>query len=129
MLAATLCYPETRLSLEDLSEHDFSSPERQGIFKALRSSDEAGDVLAVRLTELAKDINILLLVGERQYAELAPAGRGIEAFELVRRLQTASNKELKHSLIDRLREADKNGDTQLAASLQTQIQAINEEEV
>ena len=130
VLALALGYPLTRLSLDDLHERDFSLPSYQAIFRALKANtDESGEALAKSLTELEKDINILLLVGERQFAELTPADRSIEAFELTRRLQTASNKELKQVLISQLREADKKGDTQLVDSLTLQIQAINDEEV
>ncbi len=130
VLALALSYPLTRLSLDDLHERDFSSFEYQAIFRGLRTSrDEPGEALAATLTDLSKDINILLLVGERQFAELTPADRSIEAFELVRRLQTASNKELKQILINQLREAESLGDAQLIDSLTLQIQAINDEEV
>ncbi|HSX01926.1 MAG TPA: DNA primase [Candidatus Saccharimonadia bacterium] len=130
VLALALTYPLTRLSLDDLHERDFSTPEHQAVYRALKANrDESGVALAASLTDLAKDINILLLVGERQFAELAPADRSIEAFELVRRLQTASNKELKHNLIGQLREADMKGDAELVHSLTLQIQAINNEEV
>ncbi len=130
VLALAVTYPLTRLSLDDLNERDFSTPEHRAIYRALKTNrDESGETLAATLTELSKDINILLLVGERQFAELAPADRSIEAFELVRRLQTASNKELKQILIDQLREAEQRGDVQLVDSLTLQIQAINNEEV
>jgi hypothetical protein len=71
----------------------------------------------------------LLLVGERQFAETAPADRSIEAFELARRLRTASNHDLKQTLTNQLREAQTKGDVQLELSLLGQLQAINEEEV
>jgi hypothetical protein len=129
VLAMTVTYPLTRISLDDLNEHDFSSSTRQAIFRAMKTArNEAGEELARTLTDLSKDINILLLVGERQYAELEPAGRSIEAFELVRRLQTEANKSHKDKLTKRLREAQESGDVQLELSLLGQLQAINEQE-
>jgi DNA primase len=129
VLAMTMTYPLTRISLDDLNEHDFSSTTRQAVFRAMKTArNEAGEELARTLTDLSKDINILLLVGERQYAELEPAGRSIEAFELVRRLQTESNKAHKDTLTQRLREAQTAGDVQLELSLLGQLQAINEQE-
>jgi DNA primase len=130
MLGLALGYPLTRISLDDLGEHDFSLPEHRAIFRALRDHrDMPGEELAATLTDLAQAINILLLVGERQFAELAPADRSIEGFELARRLRTASNQDLTQSLRNQLREAQSKGDVQLELSLLGQLQAINEEEV
>jgi DNA primase len=130
MLALVLTYPLTRISLDDLGEHDFSSPEHKSLYRALRTHrDEPGETLATTLTELSQAINILLLVGERQFAETAPADRSIEAFELARRLRTASNQDLTQTLRNQLREAQTKGDVQLELSLLGQLQAINEEEV
>jgi hypothetical protein len=80
------------------------------------------------LTELSKDINILLLVGERQLADMDPANRGIEAFELARRLRNLANHEQKNALIIQIREAERSGDLKLADKLTRQIQKLNEEE-
>ncbi len=130
VLALTLAYPLARISLEDLHDRTFSTPEHEAIFKAMRANrDTPGEELASTLTELAKDINILLLVGERQFGDLDPADRSFHAFGLVRRLQIASNKELKTILIEQLREADKQGDVRLADSLSAQIETINAEEI
>ncbi|HSX00934.1 MAG TPA: DNA primase, partial [Candidatus Saccharimonas sp.] len=80
VLGVALAYPLTRLSLEDLHERAFSTPARRAIFRALQShKDTPGEELALSLTDLSQDINILLLVGEKQFADLAPADRSFEA--------------------------------------------------
>ena len=81
------------------------------------------------MTEQADYINILLLRGEQEFAELAPADRSFEAFGLARRLQMASNKDIKQILSQKLREAEKNGDASLVGSLLRQYQAVLDEEV
>lgn len=129
VLALTLTYPLTRISLDDLHERDFSTEERKGIFNALLNHrDTPGPELATILTQLTSYINILLLRGEQEYADVAPADRSFEAFGLVRRLQTASNKEFKQRLTNQLREAQSQGDVELELRLLTTLQSINEEE-
>jgi hypothetical protein len=129
VLAAAVSFPEARAALTDLAERDFAQPEYQAIFKAARQRPSAtGEKLAATLTELSKDINILLLVGERQLADMDPANRGIEAFELARRLRNLANHEQKNALIIQIREAERSGDLKLADKLTRQIQKLNEEE-
>jgi len=80
------------------------------------------------LTQQADYISILLLRGEQEFTELAPADRSFEAFGLARRLQIQSNKDIKQILSGKLREAEKNGDVQLVSNLLKQYQAVIEEE-
>ena len=118
VLALALMNPLTRISLEDLDEQDFGSPERRAIYSALRKSKtELGATVAVALTELTDYVNILLLRGEQEFADIAPADRSFEAFGLARRLQMASNRDIKEDLNKQLRDAEEKGDVQLVSSL------------
>jgi hypothetical protein len=81
------------------------------------------------LTDLSDYINILLLRGEQEFADIAPADRSFEAFGLARRLQMASNKETKQTLSNQLREAEEKGDVQLVGSLLQKYQSLLDEEV
>jgi DNA primase len=130
LLAIMLMDSTTRLCLEDLEETDFSSDERQAVFLALRDHrEQTASTIAKSLTQLSDYINILLLRGEQEFADLAPADRSFEAFGLARRLQMASNKETKQTLSDQLRDAESKGDVQLVASLLKRYQSLLEEEV
>ena len=129
ILSVSLAYPITRLSLEDLRPEDFSAPERQKVFAALRRHrDEPGEVVALSLTELTDYGKILLLRGEELFDSLAPADRSLEAFQLARRLRTVANKDHKQVLSKRLREAEKNGDAQLISTLLKEYQTLLAEE-
>ncbi len=130
VLAMALMYPLTRLSLEDLEVRDFGSVERRAIFEALRKAkNELGAAIALALTELTDYVNILLLRGEQEFADVAPADRSFEAFGLARRLQIASNKDIKEGLNKQLREAEEKGDVQLVSSLLKEYQLLLDEEV
>jgi DNA primase len=130
LLALTLLDPDTRLSLEDLQVRDFSSHERQTIFTALNTNPgmEAAQ-MAQSLTDVTDYVKILMLRGEQEFAELAPADRSFQAFGLARRLQMASNKDIKKILSDKLREAERDGDVQLVSKLLQQYQKLLDEEV
>jgi DNA primase len=130
LLAIALLDPETRLSLQDLRSENFSSEPRQSILSALKShADVPSDKIAEALTDLSDYVNILLLRGEQEFAELAPADRSFEAFGLARRLQMVSNKDLKHTITTQLREAEEKGDAQLVGSLLKKYQELLEEEI
>jgi DNA primase len=130
LLSLTLIDSITRLSLEDLEAHDFTSPERQTIFTALSADRETtGIEMAKSLTEAADYVKILLLRGEQEFAELAPADRSFQAFGLARRLQMASNKDVKKILSGKLREAERDGDVQLVGRLLQEYQKLLDEEV
>ncbi len=129
LLGLALMDPTARLALSDLEAKTFTSPERVVVFEAiLGHGDESAAAIAGALTEQADYINILLLRGEQEFAELAPADRSFEAFGLARRLQMQSNKDTKQILSQRLREAEKNGDGPLARNLLDQYQALLDEE-
>lgn len=130
LLGLVLVDAGTRLALDDLEAADFSAPERQEILGAVKSnSSETAADIALALTEQADYINILLLRGEQEFAELAPADRSFEAFGLARRLQMASNKDIKQILSQKLREAEKSGDALLVGQLLKQYQDLLDEEL
>jgi len=129
LLSLVLLDPSTRICLEDLEPKDFSSSDRERLYKALLDDRETeGPLLVNALTEIADYGNILLLRGEQEFTDLAPADRSFEAFGLARRLQMASNKDYKHILSTQLREAEKAGDGQLVGKLLRQYQKLLDEE-
>jgi len=129
LLAISLAHPITRLSLADLSVLVFTTPERQGIFQALRKHGEkTGTELAKLLTSDTNYINILLLRGEEEFTSIAPADRSFEAFGLARRLLITANKDRKEDLKNRLRDAEKDGDVGLVSRLLGDYQALLTEE-
>jgi DNA primase len=130
LLALVLMEPLARICLADLQPRDFSSPERQAVFEGIKARrGDGAEQIAVALTELTDYVKILLLRGEQEFADLAPADRSLEAFGLARRLQMAANKELKLTLSKQLREAEQKGDAQLVGSLLSEYQALLDEEV
>jgi DNA primase len=129
VLSIALTHMPARIILQDLREHDFSTAENVAMFHALSEHEDVeAEILAVTLTDLAKSINILRLVGEQQFALLSPADRSIEAFDLARRLHDLSNRQLKQSLINQLRDAETNGELDMVDRLTRKIQTLNEEE-
>jgi DNA primase len=129
VLSIALTHMPARIILQDLREQDFSNEANVAMFNALSEHEDVeAEILAITLTDLAKDINILRLVGEQQFAALSPADRSIEAFDLARRLHDLSNRQLKQSLINQLREAETNGELDMVDRLTRKIQTLNEEE-
>ncbi len=125
VLALNLAYPEVRLSLEELTPAHFSDPDHQMIVETLqRVGTDRVDAIAQHLPNQSDYVKILALRGEEEYGSFAPADRSLEAFELVRRLQTASNKDTQTKLQKKLREAQASGDTQLVHTLLGQYQAL-----
>jgi hypothetical protein len=130
LLSIALLDPSTRITLEDLEERAFSSKERRAIYDGLvKFPDTPGAELVETLTEVADYVKILMLRGEQEFAELAPADRSFEAFGLARRLQMASNKDFKQILSGKLREAERDGDVQLVGKLLKAYQKLLDEEV
>ncbi|HUC87266.1 MAG TPA: DNA primase [Candidatus Saccharimonadales bacterium] len=129
VLAMNLAYPGVRLSLEDLTPAHFTNPDHQLILEALQQVGPAPAAeVAVRLPNISDYVKILVLRGEEQYSSFAPADRSFEAFQLVGRLQTATNKDTKTKLSRKLREAEAKGDADLAKRLLKQFQALITEE-
>lgn len=136
LLGLTLLYPETRTALDDLRTEHLSTPENKIILERLKleASDDnpeigkTGEELAKTLTELTDYLNILMLRGEQEFADLAPADRSFEGFQLARRLQMTANRDIKQNISDQLRQAEKIGDARLVSDLLQQYQAILAEE-
>ncbi|HVE80532.1 MAG TPA: DNA primase [Candidatus Dormibacteraeota bacterium] len=130
VLAINLAYPEVRLSLDDLTAANFENITHQEILEVMRKAgDKSGTEIASGLPKTGDYVKILTLRGEELYGSLAPADRSFEAYELVRRLQISSHKDIKAKLSKKLREAETKGDTQLAHMLLSEYQAlINEDE-
>lgn len=125
ILALNLAYPEVRVSLDDLTPAHFSDPDHQVIVETLqRLRDGSMADLLRHLPNQSDYVKILALRGEEEYDSFAPADRSLEAFELVRRLQTASNKDTQSKLQKKLREAQASGDMQLVHTLLGQYQAL-----
>ncbi len=130
MLAVALFYPEVRVALRDLGDASFSTPERVQLFHALLGDPHTpGSDIAKELTKLTDYANILVLRGEQEWSDFAPAGRSLEAFELARRLQITSNRDRKTEISQRLRDAEKDGDAGRVRALLEEYQAIIREEV
>jgi DNA primase len=129
VLAINLAYPEVRLSLDDLTPAHFSDPDHQLIVETMQQvEDESITAITSRLPNQADYVKILVLRGEEEYDSFAPADRSLEAFELVRRLQIATNKDTKTKLSQKLREAQANGDAKLAQTLLVQYQSLMTED-
>jgi len=129
-LALALMDPAVRVACDDLHADSFTDPQRQAVFAAVKERREANaQELASVLTNATDYVNILLLRGEQEFDGLAPADRSFEAFGLARRLQMATNKEMKLDLSQQLRSAEARGDVQSARSLLKRYQRLLEEEV
>lgn len=125
VLAINLAYPEVRLSLDELTPAHFGDSDHQVIVETVqRTGKGLAEEVAKHLPNQSDYVKILALRGEEEYGSFAPADRSLEAFELVRRLQIASNKDTQTKLRNKLREAQENGDTQLVRTLLGQYQSL-----
>lgn len=130
VLAINLAYPEVRLSLDDVEVGGFSRDDLRQVAAAIKAVDRTTPATAIAedLKPLENYVKILTLRGEEQYASIAPADRSFEAFQLVGRLQIENNKQRKIELSQQLREAELNGDSELAQTLLRQYQSLISEE-
>ena len=129
LMALNLAYPEVRISLNDLTPAHFTNPDHQILLETLQRHNEAKvEEVAKQLPNQADYVKILALRGEEEYDSFAPADRSFEAFQLVGRLQNATNKDTKTKLSQKLREAEARGDTERAKSLLAQFQTLITEE-
>lgn len=130
LLAINLAYPESRLSLDDMSESDFESDERKQIFNCIRDNSDI-DALGVAKTlpSLEDYVKILILKGEEEFGDLPPADRSFEAFTLAKRLLSLSLQKSRHILANQIREAENKGDAALARKLREEFQKVLKEEV
>lgn len=126
VLAINLAYPEVRLSMDDVQATMFTDHQRAQVAEAIKAVDRTTTAVAIAedLRNLGDYVKILSLRGEELYASLAPADRSFEAFQLVGRLQTYTNKQRKAELSQRLREAEAGGDREAADALYAQYQAM-----
>lgn len=125
VLAINLAYPAVRLSLDELTPAHFGDSDHQLIVETLQRAEKGtAEEVAKHLPNQSDYVKILALRGEEEYGSFAPADRSLEAFELVRRLQIASNKDTQTKLRNKLREAQENGDTQLVRTLLGQYQSL-----
>jgi DNA primase len=125
LLSITLAFPETRISLEDLMEANFSSPEAREVFKVVNAANKKSATDVISGLPSAQDYaKILTLRGEEQFGSLDPADRGVEAFTLARRLQILSSSRSKQELTKQIKAAEASGDTLLARSLLQQYQTL-----
>lgn len=125
ILGLNLAYPEIRISLEDLTPAHFSEPDHQVILETLQRQPKVSVAeIAHTLPNQADYVKILALRGEEEFDSFAPADRSFEGFQLVGRLQTATNKDTRKKLSSKLREAEEKGDAELAQRLRVQFQAL-----
>lgn len=129
LLGLNLMRADVRVSLHDLGGDDFSSPERQVIYEALRRHSAAkGDTLADKITGAETYAKGLLLVAEEEYAQMEQLAVQQMAFELARTVLLESNAEKKAGLSVALREAELKGDDAGRALLLKEFQRIIESE-
>jgi len=131
VLAINLAHPAVRLSLEDLSDKDFTQEEHKDIFEAMLKlgKKDGADELIKALPSHEDYVRILELKGEQEYADLAPADCSMEGFTLVRNLRNWSNKRQLVELQHKLSEAEKTGNTELSRSLTKEFQTLMMEEI
>ncbi|MFI5240359.1 MAG: DNA primase [Candidatus Saccharimonadia bacterium] len=125
LVSLLLGFVDARLNLDELRPDDFNSARCREIILYLGKHEAAlaGDI-AKDLPNEGDYVKILTLRGEEQFGSLAPADRSLEALTLNRRLQTLANKHRREEIGNKLREAEKIGDSVLALSLKHKYQEL-----
>lgn len=125
ILAITLAFPLTRLTLQDLSSECFTSKSRAAIYKAIiDSKHELGDVIASRLEEYSIYAKELLMIAENDYGQIEEDKLAFQAFETASIVIKNHYKARQTEIIGRLREAEQQKDEALVQKLSKQYQEI-----
>ena len=125
VLAITLAYPLTRLTLQDLTTDCFTSKSRQEIYNLLTSkSQDSGDSLASSMSEYSNYAKELLMIAEKDYGHMEEDKLAFQAFETASVVLKNHYKALQTDIIGRLREAEQQKDEALVQKLSQQYQEI-----
>lgn len=123
ILGICLTYPDSIISLDDLREDHFTTPERQKILAYLGQHRGRlnSETLPKELQLVGNYVKILLLQGEENYGSWSSIDRRIEAFSLASRLERLRIKRVKRNLAILIRQADVSGDSKRRQELLRQF--------
>jgi len=125
VLAITLAFPLTRLTLQDLTTDCFTSKSRQEIYNLLSAkSQDSGDSLAQGMPEYSNYAKELLMIAEKEYGHMEEDKLAFQAFETASVVLKNHYKALQIEIIGRLREAEQQKDDALVQKLSLQYQEI-----
>jgi len=125
VLAITLAYPLTRLTLQDLTVDCFTAKSRQEIYNLLiTKSQETGDVLASSLSDYSNYAKELLMIAEKDYGHMEEDKLAFQAFETASVVLKNHFKALQADIIGKLREAEASKDDELIRKLSVEYQEI-----
>ncbi len=125
VLAITLAYPLTRLTLQDLTVDCFTAKSRQEIYDLLCSkSQDSGDMIASNMSEYGNYAKELLMIAEKEYGHMEEDKLAFQAFETASVVLKNHYKALQNEIIIRLREAEQQKDDALIKKLSLEYQEI-----
>lgn len=125
VLAITLAYPLTRLTLQDLTVDCFTAKSRQEIYQLLcAKSQDSGDIIASSMSEYTTYAKELLMIAEKDYGHMEEDKLAFQAFETASVVLKNHYKAQQAAIIGQLRDAEANKDDELIRKLSVEYQEI-----
>ena len=125
-LAVLLTVPATRNLLEQFSIELFEGEERQMLAAYLKRT-MLGAEKPSELQKIETYVKIVELKAETRYQGWTESDVRLEAARLLRRMEVEHKKRTTDTLVEKLREAEANGDESLAAELRAKVHALIKE--
>jgi DNA primase len=127
LLAVLMAYPETRHHLGGFDTDSLAGDERRKLAAWLKRHDGLLDELPAALKPLETYVRIVQLKAETRYEGWSEQDSSLEVAKLLRQTEVEHKKKTKELLITKLRDAEENGDDDIAQELRTQLHAIIKE--
>ncbi len=125
-LAVLLTVPATRDLLEQFSVELFEGTDRQMLAAYLKRTAQGAEKPS-ELQKIETYVKIVELKAETRYQGWTESDVRLEAARLLRRMEVEHKKRTTDTLVEKLREAEANGDESLAAELRAKVHALIKE--
>jgi len=128
LLSLFAVYPKTHDLTDDLNADMFPTDERKALFTYVVQHPGANfDEVPRDLQDYDTYVKIVVLKADARYGEWNDEDRYLEAARLIRQLTTEHKQHQKNDLTTQLRDAESNGDTELATRIRTTLNTLIKE--
>ncbi len=128
LLALLATYTNTRDLVEDVQSEMLATDERKALFDYIVQHPGANfDEVPADLQDYDTYVKIVVLKADARYGEWNDEDRYLEAARLIRQLTTEHKQHQKNALTTQLRDAELNGDDELATRIRTTLNTLIKE--
>lgn len=127
LLAVLIRYPSTRHHLAGFDVSMLAGEERQKLAAWLQKHDTLLDPMPSALKQIETYVRIVELKAESRYEGWSEQDSSLEVAKLLRHVEVEHKKQTKEQLIQELRQAEEQGDDQVATELRSRLLALIKE--